>query len=513
MSKRASVFRAAVFGIALAFLVAVEGCAPASAEKPEVKIGSKQFTESVILGEMMCHLVRHAGGEPEHLAELGGTRILFEGMVNREIDAYPEYIGTIVEELLAGEGVRDEEEIRKVLADYGIRMTGRLGFNNTYALAMREDHAQELKITKISHLADHPELIFKFSDEFMGRKDGWDGLKRAYGLPQTPGRMEHSLLYRAIAAGEIDVMDAYSTDAEITAYDLRLLEDDLGYFPHYDAVILYRADLARRAPEVVRALRIPEGRITTETMRKLNARVRLRGETETRVAAEFLNTLPGLKVDVPKDSFGALIRRRFGMFFRNTWKHLFLVAVSLAAAIAVAVPLGVASHKYHRLGQVILGVVGVIQTVPSLALLVFMIPLFGLGAWPAIVALFFYSLLPIVRNTYSGLHDISPNISESALALGLPPLARLWRVELPIASRSILAGIKTAAVINVGTATIGALIGAGGYGEPILTGIRLHNNWLLLQGAVPAALLALLIQALFGLAEKFLVSPGLEKPA
>ena len=152
---------------------------------------------------------------------------------------------------------------------------------------------------------------------------------------------------------------------------------------------------------------------------------------------------------------------------------------------------------------------GVIQTIPSLALIVFMIPLLGIGNVPAIVALFLYSLLPIVRNTHTGLKDIPTPVRESAEALGLPRGARLRLVELPMAARSILSGIKTSAVINVGTATLGALIGAGGYGQPILTGIRLNNLELILEGAVPAALLALGVQGAFDLLELILVPKGL----
>jgi hypothetical protein len=143
-----------------------------------------------------------------------------------------------------------------------------------------------------------------------------------------------------------------------------------------------------------------------------------------------------------------------------------------------------------------------------MAVLVFTIPLLGLGAAPAIFALFLYSLLPIVRNTYQGLHDIPGNLRESAIVLGLTRWARLKLVELPLASTSILAGIKTAAVINVGTATIGALVGAGGYGQPILTGIRLGDFSLVLQGAIPAALLAVVVQSGFGLGERWFVPAG-----
>jgi osmoprotectant transport system permease protein len=187
--------------------------------------------------------------------------------------------------------------------------------------------------------------------------------------------------------------------------------------------------------------------------------------------------------------------------------------VSLTLAIAAAVPLGVLAFRRPRLGQAILAVVGVIQTIPSLALLVFMIPLLGIGAVPATVALSLYSLLPIVRNTHAGLASIPGAVRESAEALGLSPAAILRLVELPMAGGSILAGMKSAAVINVGTATLGALIGAGGLGQPILTGIRLDDVGLVLEGAVPAALLALLVQGLFDLAERALVPRGLRLTA
>jgi osmoprotectant transport system permease protein len=194
---------------------------------------------------------------------------------------------------------------------------------------------------------------------------------------------------------------------------------------------------------------------------------------------------------------------------RRAIEHLQLVGLSLLAAIAVAVPLGVLAARSPPVGQIVLGAVGVVQTIPSLALLVFMIPLLGIGALPAMVALFLYSLLPIVRNTHAGLTNIAPALRESAEALGLPPGAILRRIDLPLASPLILAGIKSAAVINVGTATLGALIGAGGFGQPIFTGIRLDDVGLILQGAVPASLLALLVQGLFDIIERRIVPRGL----
>jgi osmoprotectant transport system permease protein len=369
-----------------------------------------------------------------------------------------------------------------------------LGFNNTYALGMPDALAKRLGIHRISDLRQFPDLRFGFSNEFMARADGWPGLKRAYHLPQDHVRgLEHALAYRAIAAGSIAVTDVYSTDANVLYYHLRLLRDDRHYFPDYRAVYLYRADLAKRAPKVVAAINSFAGRISTADMRKMNAAVKLHDKPDTAVAAHFLG--------VPNASAGAGFWDRLAT---RTLQHVYLVGLSLAAAIAIAIPLGIAAVRLPRTGQFILGVVGVAQTIPALALLVFMIPLLGIGGPPAMLALFLYSLLPIVRNTHAGLANIDPALSESGRALGLPPLARLRLIELPLALRPILAGIKTAAVINIGTATLGALIGAGGYGQPILTGIRLDSIPLILQGAMPAALLALVVQGLFEAAERVL---------
>jgi len=242
-------------------------------------------------------------------------------------------------------------------------------------------------------------------------------------------------------------------------------------------------------------------------MIKMNSRANLDMVSESQIASDFLSESFSLETETYEET-------TIGRLLRHTGEHLFLVAISLSAAIIISIPLGILSAKMPGLGQVILGIVGIIQTIPSLALLVFMIPLLGIGGPPAIMALFLYSLLPIVRNTYTGFQDIRPQIRESAEALGLPPGARLRLVELPMVSRSILAGIKTSAVINVGTATLGALIGAGGYGQLILTGIRLDNMSLILQGAVPAAVLALIAQGCFEILERLFVPKGLRlKPA
>lgn len=472
------------------------GCAAASAQEPPLVVGSKTFTESVVLGEVGAGLARDAGLAVEHRRQLGGTRILWRALLEGDVDAYPEYTGTLKQELLQMPGASDAQ-LHAALAERGIAMTAPLGFDNTYALGMRAARATALGIETISDLREHPTLQIGLSNEFMQRADGWPGLRDAYRLPQQPDGLDHDLAYRGLASGALDVTDLYSTDAEIPYYDLAVLEDDRGYFPEYEAVYLYRADLARRAPQWLAALQGLAGRIDAATMQRLNARVKLDRETEAAVATEWLGVV------APDE------RGRASRVWQRTGEHLALVGISLGLALLAALPLGVLAARKPRLGQVVLSTTGLLQTLPSLAVFVFMIPLFGIGAGPAIAALFLYSLLPIVRNTHAGLAGIPRELRETAAALGLPPRTRLWRVELPLALRTILAGIKTAAVINVGTATLGALIGAGGYGQPILAGIRLDDIGLILEGAVPAALLALAVQGGFELVERGLTPRGL----
>ncbi len=478
---------------------------PALAQAATVRIGSKQFTESVILGELALASAREAGVDAVHRRELGGTSILWTALLHGDIDVYPEYTGTLTHELL--KNVSPDASIpalRAKLKPFGIGITDSLGFDNTYAIGMRDERAASLGIANLSDLLQHPQLRFGFSNEFMDRADGWPGLRRRYGLPQTRVRgLDHTLSYRALASGAVDAIDLYSTDAEIPYYHLRTLNDDLHYFPRYQAVYLYRLELERSAPTFVTALRRLAGRIDADTMRRMNARVKLHGIKENVVAADLL----GIRADRGDD--GGFWSR----LLQRSLEHVKLVVLSLGLAVLLAIPLGILAARLKRLGQLVIGLTGILQTVPSLAMFVFMIPLFGIGTWPAIAALFLYSLLPIVRNTHAGLVGIAPELRESAAALGLPRGERLRRIELPLATRSILAGIKTAAVINVGTATLAALIGAGGYGQPILTGIRLDDIGLILEGAVPAALLALLVQAMFEGIERWLTPRGLRLEA
>jgi osmoprotectant transport system permease protein len=504
---RAVVVCAVALGLAV---TPVDGGRARAAPSKTLRVASKSFTESVLLGEIVAQLERAAGFEVEHRAGLGGSRLVWDALVSGAVDVYPEYTGTLLDELLSGEpgGPRDRAWLVKALARHGVGMTEPLGFNNTYALGLTASRARELGITKLSDLRAHPELRLGFSNEFMSRHDGWPALRARYGLPQTRVQgLDHDLAYRALGSGAIDATDVYTTDAEIKRYGLVALADDLQFFQRYDAVLLYRLDLEPRfGPGALRALRRLEGRIDEATMAALNARAKLDRVPQAEVAANYLRQSFSVSAAGPAPSVPRAILARVA-------EHLLLVAVSLLAAILIAIPLGVFAARNRRAGQIVLGAVGVVQTLPTLALLVFMIPLFGIGTLPAMAALFLYSLLPIVRNTHAGLRGIPSALIESAQALGLPRGARLRLIELPLASPLILAGIKSAAVINVGTATLGALIGAGGLGQPIFTGIRLDDVGLILQGAIPASLLALAVQGLFELVERLVVPRGLRARA
>lgn len=526
---------AALVGISGAARVA--GAADASGDRggAVARVGSKNFTESLILADLLQLEAQRRGLTLLQRRAMGGSAILWQALLSGNIDAYPEYTGTLRAQLLAGGVVAaGDAGLRARLAGRGIAMGPPLGFEDRYALAVTAALAQRLHLQSLSDLRAHPQLRFALSNEFMARADGWPGVRAAYGLaPRSVRGVDHALAYRALRDGAADVIDVYTTDAEIDAQHLVVLQDDRGFFPRYDAVWLYRQDAAMRWPALAASIDALAGRIPVQDMRRLNAAVQIEHRDDRSVAAAFFATMSSAQAAgqpparaqtgtrTPVAAQGQVQAQAqagddpgqgadlWDQLLARTREHLLLVGVSLALALLIGLPLGVVGAQWPVLGRPLLALAAILQTVPSLALLVFMIPLLGIGARPAIAALFLYSLLPIVRNTLTGLNAIPAPLMLSAAALGLPRHLRLLRVELPLAARTIIAGISTAAVINVGTATLGALIGAGGYGEPILTGIRLDDVGLILRGAVPAAVLALLVMGAFQLLERALTPRGL----
>src|ERR1700730_11007902 len=362
-----------------------------------IVIGSKKFTESYVLGEIAKRTLNNAGIPAEHRQGMGGTIILWEALRVAQIHAYSEYAGTIVQEILKTTESLSIQRLESALEKMGVGMTKPLGFNNTYALVMRRDEAQRLGLRTISDLQKHPELKLGLTHEFLDRQDGWRPLAARYQLnTQNVRGIDHALGYAALQQRSIDVKDAYSTDAKIAEYDLVTLEDDRQFFPQYQAVFPFR--LSTPAP-AIEALRKLEGTIDQERMIRLNAEAE-RTKDYTHAANLYFD--PDARSTVPSgESFTHKLARW-------TLRHLELAGFSLLLAVIGGVPLGILPSRGGAVGHGILAFAGIVQTIPSLALLALLVPLpfFGISARTAIAALFLYGLLPIVRNTATGLQDI-----------------------------------------------------------------------------------------------------------
>jgi osmoprotectant transport system permease protein len=472
-----------------------------------IRVGSKSFTESYILAEAVAQVIEQVGeARVERKVGLGGTGITYRAIESGAIDLYPEYTGTLGLVILKDASLRTAGQIRARLRAKGLTISEPLGFNNTYALAARAEMADRLGLETLSDLARHPGLTAAFSSGFLEREDGWPGLQRHYGLSLGSVRvMEHALAYRALVNGDVDIMDIFSTDGQLESLRLRTLRDDRRFFPDYAAVLLARAETATRFPRTWARLRETfEGRLDDRRMARLNAMADLDRRPVPEVAAAFLGTARRAA-----GRWATLVTEIYAL----TLDHLVLVLVSVAAAIILGLPMGVVAARFRRAGQVELGVIGMLQTIPALALLMFMIPLFGIGKGPALVALSLYALLPIARSTYAGMIAVDRQLLEIAFVLNLGRLRRLFRIELPLASISIMAGIKTSAVLTVGAATLAAFIGGGGYGTLIVRGLALDDTATILAGAAPSAVMALVFHAIFELLDRVAVPRGLRREA
>lgn len=496
---------------ALLILLQIVASLPVWAAEP-FRVGSKRFTESYILGEILVGTARRTGlDNVEHRPGLGNSAILFSALKSGAIDLYPDYTGTVALELLGLATVPPLAELNRQLAEHGLAAGVYLGFENSYALAMPELKADRSGYKDIGDLRGARVLRAGLSPEFLSRRDGWPKLRAAYGLEAVQVRsLEHGLAYEALARDQVDVIDVYTTDPKINEQKLRVLRDHQRVFPAYEALLVYRMDLPQRHPAAWAALERLQGSMSVETVRNMNAGVELEGRSFAAVANQWLERARGVADDARSSFWDQLLGPDLA---RLTLQHLLLVFSSLMLSIFVGIPLGVWAQRSPLAGRWILPGVGILQTIPSLALLAFLIALLGqIGALPAILTLFFYALLPIVRSTESALNGVGKGMLDAGRALGLDASQCLRLIEMPLALPGVLAGIKTAAVINVGTATIAAFIGAGGYGERIVAGLAVNDRDLMLAGAIPAAVLALLMELVFRLLDRFawgrLVTPG-----
>lgn len=512
-----------------ALLLMVAGMPPAQAPSPQsraIVVASKPFGESYLLAEMFAQLLEDRGFVAERRLGLGATEIAFSALRSNRVDVYPEYTGTGLLAILGERPSPDPRQVyrqvsREFRARYGVRWLPPLGFQNTYAVAVRRETARRLQLKTLSDLARvSATMRAGLTPDFIGRPDGLPGLERAYGIRFRSVRaLLAAVKYQALAADEVDVIDGYSTDGFIARYDLVVLEDNLGFFPPYEAAALISPAFARDVPAGVAALTELSGLLTEDDLRRLNRRIEVDNEPIPDVAADALRSL-GLIHATPapapartvKDASAGGVAQYLWHQRRTiadlTLRHLLLVGVSLAGALALALPLGLGLERKRSVAESVIRGVGLLQTLPSIALLAFMIPLLGIGVVPALVALFLYSLYPILRNTYTGVRDAAPDAVGAAWALGMTPRQVLRYVRLPLAAPVIMAGIRTAAVINVGTATLAAFIGAGGLGDPIAAGLALSDTRMILSGALPAALLALLVDGALGICERMVAPRG-----
>lgn len=496
----------------------------AAAPRPIV-VASKPFGESYLLAEMFSQLLEARGFRVDRRPGLGATDIAFGALRAGSIDVYPEYTGTGLLAILGKPPVRAASEAYAIVSRefrdrYGVRWLAPLGFENTYAIAIRRATADSFHLASLSDLAGASRrLRAGLTPDFIGRADGLPGLAAAYGMRFADVRaLGPAIKYQALAAGQVDVIDGYSTDGLIARYDLVTLTDDRHWFPPYEAAALVGSRLAREQPSALAALGELSGRLDVATMRALNKRVEVDGAPVAVVARDALASL-GL-VDThaasaaqspsePRQGIARYLFAQRATIARLTGRHVLLVLVSLFAAVVIALPLGLALERASGRAEPVIRAVGILQTLPGIALLAFMIPLLGIGVVPALVALVLYSLYPIVRNTFTGVRDADPAAIAAARALGMTDGQILRQVRLPLAAPVIMAGIRTAAVIDVGTATLAAFIGAGGLGEPIVSGLALSDTRMILSGAIPAALLAIGVDAVLAAVERWTRPGGL----
>ncbi len=492
-------------------------------EGPAVVVASKPFGESFLLAEMFAQLLESEGIRVTRRPGLGATEVAFEALRTNAIDVYPEYTGTgLLAVLRDSMTPAMREDPRRLFARvrdefarrYGVRWLPPLGFDNGYAIAVRRETATRYRLRTLSDLArESGALQAGFTSDFIGRPDGFVGLKAFYGITlRSVKPLAPAVKYEALSAGSIDVIDGYSTDGLLARFDLITLVDDRHFFPPYQAAALVSPRVSTERPDVIAALSRLSGLLTEDDVRRWNALIEVERRPIADVARGALAELA--LVQRVGAAEGSVTRRpSAGGFLAYSWarraetlrlvrEHLVLVSIALVAAILVAVPLGVLLTRTPRAAAWVMQGLGVVQTIPSLALLAFMIPLLGIGLVPALVALWLYALLPIARATYSGVSSADPDAVAASEALGTTAWQRLWWVQLPLATPAVLAGVRTSAVITVGAATLAAFIGAGGLGEPIITGLGLADSRLVLSGALPAAALAVVVDLLLAGVER-----------
>jgi len=494
-------------------------------QKKELVIGSKIFTENILLGEILALLLEKEGFKIVRKFNMGGTKLLFDALRVGDIDIYPEYTGTGYAMILKESKKLNPQETylfvkKKFLNRYQLVWSPPLGFENTYVLAFREGDARFENIKSLSELQDLPfPLRLASEHEFTERKDGWPLFSKHYKLNLKKNQilsMNPSLMYSAIGAKKVDLIMAYSTDGRLKAYQLKTLKDDKQFFPSYKATYLTRQEIPASHPEVKAVFQMMENQILEEEMIQLNNEVDHKKEDISKTAEKFLlkkgflDTKTNQATKKTENLLSYYLQKK-SYLLKIFIEHLILVGWALMLALLFAIPLSIWAFYNSKIEKVVFFFVNTLQTIPSIALLGVLIPPLGIGFTPAVVALFIYALLPIIRNTFEGLKNIDNAYIEVSAGLGLTKRQILRFIQIPLALPVIIAGVRTALILLVGTATLAAFIGAGGLGDPIFRGIATLDSRLIFMGAVPACALALFLDKALGLLERLLVSKGLQK--
>lgn len=473
-----------------------------------LRIGAKNFTEQQILGELVAQLLeRHAGVEIDRRFTLGGTGICHEALVSGEIDGYVEYTGTALTAILKEDGGGTPDSVFRRVArryhdEFDIVWLPPFGFETSYVLAVRRAAAVEKTWQSIGDLRAESKLLRGgFTSEFLERPDGLSALNKAYGLTwKRTIDLDPGLMYDALLRDQVDVIGAFSTDGRLDRFNLAVLEDTARTFPPYFAAPIFRAEALTRFPDIATAIFPMVGSISTATMRRLNDEVEGNRRPVSDVVCEFLDDRDGIEsLTMPHTVAGEStgIARLLDLFVtrrseigRKIVDHAFLAIVATLIACVLGIPLGVLIAR-RRIAEPILALAETAQTIPSLAMLAFLFAVVRrLGVVPAVTALVVYGMLPILLNTVVGLRRVSASVREAAESLGLSSLQRAAWVDLPSARPTILAGVRTAIVLAVGTATLSTYVGAGGLGDFIARGLARNDPQLTLLGAIPAAAMA-----------------------
>ena len=506
--------------------------------KKELVIGSKIFTENILLGELIALILeQNHGFKIKRKFNMGGTKLVFDALKAGSIDIYPEYTGTGYAMILKESQKLSPDETylfvkKEFLKRHQLVWSPPLGFENTYILAVRKSDSRFQKINSTSELEglDFP-LQLASEHEFTERKDGWRLFSKNYKLNLKNNQilsMSASLMYSAIHNKKVDIIMAYSTDGRIKAYQLKTLKDDKKFFPSYLASYLTRQKLLNSHPEIKSIFQALENQISAEEMTALNNEVDQLKRGVSQTAQAFLlkkgilkteneNWKPSAFTDQKsnpleeKESLASYYFQKRAYLLKIFKEHLSLVFTALMLALFVSLPLSIWAVYNSKIEKALFFLINTLQTIPSIALLGALIPFLGIGFAPAITALFIYSLLPLIRNSFEGIKNIDNSYIEISAGLGLTKWQILRFVQIPLALPVIIAGVRTSVVLLVGTATLAAFIGAGGLGDPIFRGIATLDSRLIFMGAIPSCALAVLLDKALNLLEKALVSKGLQK--